>query len=279
MPASKVKNLVILILALVNALLLCLAVPLRRERARERAGAAAQLETLFARYGVRLDADGLPEDRTLYTLEFSPGEDATLAAMRALLGEDVFIEEDSTRYLTTYRSEQGSCQVSRGGSLTARLQTRAAAGDLARAAEEELTRMGVALASVGAPQRSSAGVYTVTAVQQLLDVPVFSSEATLTFRNGVASRLEGMLYFDTAHLFRTDDTACVSCAGALAAFLGSRDALGWVGASVTGATQGYFRAETASAAVVRLTPGWRIETDAGAFWVNGMTREVAPLTP
>lgn len=274
MPASKLKNLVILILVLANAFLLLLAVPLRAQRSQEEAAAAAQLQSLFARCGVSLDPAAMPESRTLYTLEFSPDEDAALPAMQALLGEMVFIEEDSTRYLTTYRSEQGACRLSRNGALSARLTGRAAAGDLSRAAEEELTNMGVELAYVDQPQRSSAGVYSVTAVQKLLEVPVFSAAATLTFHNGVPGRLAGTLYFDTENLFRTDDLPCITCADALVVFLDSRDELGWVGAAVTELTQGYLRAETASAAVVRLTPGWRIATDAGAYWVNGMTREV-----
>ncbi len=275
MPASKVKNILILILVLANILLLSLAIPLRGQRARQQAETAAQLESLFARYGVSLDAFSLPETRSLYTLEFSPGEDAALAAMRALLGEMVFIEEDSTRYLTTYRSEQGFCQLSRGDTLDARLRGRGAVGDLGRAAADELACMGVETAFVSQPQRSSAGVYTVTAVQRLLEVPVFSAAVSFTFHNGVPGRLTGTLYFDTAGLFRTDDAVCISCADALVAFLDSRDELGWVGAAVTGVTQGYLRAETASAAVVRLTPGWRVATDAGAYWVNGMTREVS----
>ena len=277
MPTAKLKNIVILILALVNVLLLCLVIPLGQERQRQQAEAAAQLETLFGQYGVRLDADELPDSRLLYTLEFSPDDDASLPAMRALLGDMVYIEEDSTRYVRTYRSEQGTCQISRGGSLEARLQGRAADTDLERAVSEELEAMGVAVASVSLPDRSSAGVYTVTAVQQILDVPVFSSALKFTFHNGVMTRAEGTVYFDAANLFRTDDLRCMSCADALVAFLGSRDNLGWVGASVVGVAQGYLRAETASAAGVRLVPGWRISTDTGSFWVNGISGEVSAL--
>ena len=59
--------------------------------------------------------------------------------------------------------------------------------------------------------------------------------------------------------------------------MGSRDTLGWVGATVNEVEQGYCRADTASAAVVRLVPGWAIYTDTGDFWVNGITRMVSPL--
>ena len=277
MPASKVKNIFILILALANILLLLVVVPLRQEARRQASAAEEQLETLFARYGVSLDVEEIPETRTLYTVEFSPSDDAALPAMRALLGDLVLMEDDSTRYLRIYRSEEGTCQLSRTGSLEARLETRPAAGDLGQAARKELEEMGLSVAMVSPPNRKSAGVYTVTAVQELLEVPVFSAAVELTFRNGELRTLEGTAYFDTAGLVRTDDETCAAGADALVAFLGSRDALGWVGASVQDLRQGYVRAETASASVVRLTPGWRISTDTGDFWVNGITRQVTAM--
>ena len=277
MPISKVKNIVILILVLVNILLLCLVVPLSRERQTQEAETYAQLETLMEGYGVQLHVETLPDTRTLYTVEFAPQDDGALPAMQALLGEMVLMENDSTRYVQIYRSEQGICQLSRGGGMEARLENREAASDLPNAAAEELEAMGLDAAYVTTPTRSSAGIYSVTAVQRLLDVPVFTAALRCTFQNGVLGRMEGTLYFDTSDLCRTDDDTCCSAADALVAFLGSRDTLGWVGASVTDVAQGYCRAETASAAVVRLVPGWRISTDTGDFWVNGISRQVSLL--
>ena len=277
MPAAKVKNIVILILVLVNILLLCLVIPLSRERQAQAAETYAKLETLMEGYGVQLHVEDLPNTRTLYTLEFTPEGDGSLSAMQTLLGEMVLMENDSTRYVQIYRSDQGICQLSRGGGIDARLENRETASDLPKAAAKELEAMGLTVAYVTTPSRSSAGIYTVTAAQQLLDVPVFTAAVRCTFQNGVLSRMEGTLYFDTTDLCRTDDDTCCSAADALVAFLGSRDALGWVGASITEVTQGYCRAETASAAVVRLVPGWRISTDTGEFWVNGITRQVSVL--
>lgn len=277
MPFPKLKNLMILILALVNVLLLCLVIPLSRERQSQRALAAAKLEALFERYDVKLDSAILPEERQLYTLEFSPDNDAALPAMQALLGRNVLVQDDSTRYLSLYRSNQGQCQLSRGGNLQARLTGQAALSDLTRGTASKMEAMGVETASVSLPNRKSAGIYIVTTVQQLLDVPVFSSALDFTYRNGVLTRVDGTVYFDTASMVRTDDTASITCADALVAFLGSRDQLGWVGGAVTNVAQGYLRVETASAAVVRLAPGWQITTDTGIFWVNGITREVQSL--
>lgn len=277
MPYSKLKNLIILLLVLVNLLLLAILIPLRRESRQQQELADAALESLFAQYGVTLESGTLPATQQLYTLEFSPDGDA-LPAMRALLGDNVLLSaDDSTRYVQIYSSPQGECQLSRTGALEARLSGRTAQTDLQQAAAAEMEAMGMETAFVSAPSRSSAGIYTVTATQQLLGVPVFSSALEFTYFNGLLTRISGTVFPDTSNLTRTDDTAGISCADALVSFLSSRDQLGWVGSMVTDVTQGYYRLDTASAAVIRLVPGWRITTDTGAFWVNGISREVLSL--
>lgn len=277
MPYSKVKNLLILILLLVNALLLCLVLPLHNERMEQQALERRKLEDLFSRNGVALSVGALPEERSLYTLEFSPDPEAALPAASALLGSEVFAQADSTPYLSLYTSVSGRIEISRGGNLEARFYGRKSAGNVPEEVGALMDGMGLETAYISEPTRQSAGVYTVTAIQKLLDVPVFSSALIFTYRSGALTRLEGTAYFDATGIRRTDDAACASCADALVAFLGSRDALGWVGAEVREVRQGYLHVETASAAVVRLVPGWRVSTDTGAFWVNGITREVATL--
>ncbi len=277
MPYSKIKNLLILILVLVNALLLCLVLPLRHERMEQQALEERKLADLFARSGVALAVGDLPEERTLYTLEFSPNPEAALPAANALLGSAVLAQADSTPYLSLYTASTGRVEFSRGGNLEARFYGRKSAGSVPEEVRSLMEGMGLETVSVSEPTRQSAGVYQVTAIQKLLDVPVFSSALVFTYRSGALTRLEGTAYFDTTGICRLDDVACASCADALVAFLGSRDALGWVGAAVQEVSQGYLHVETASAAVVRLVPGWRVSTDTGAFWVNGITREVSAL--
>lgn len=277
MPYSKVKNLLILILVLVNALLLCLVLPLRHESMEQKKLERQKLEDLFAQNGVSLSVGALPEERVLYPLEFSPDPEAALPAANALLGSAVLAQADSTPYLSLYTASAGRVEIARGGNVEARFYGRKSAGNVPQEVGSLMEGMGLETASVSEPARQSAGVYTVTAVQKLLDVPVFSSALVFTYRSGALTRLEGTAYFDTTGICRTGDAPCASCADALVAFLGSRDALGWVGAEVSEVRQGYLHVETASAAVVRLIPGWRVSTDTGAFWVNGITREVSAL--
>ena len=69
----------------------------------------------------------------------------------------------------------------------------------------------------------------------------------------------------------------ISAADALAQLLARRDALGWVGSAVTGLTQAYLPSDQAGTGI-RFVPVWLVETDAGSFFINGITREITAET-
>ena len=120
-----------------------------------------------------------------------------------------------------------------------------------------------------------AGVTPGKSGQEVCGVPVFESALTFTYRNNALSRVDGT-YYPAGEIVRVSQSACISCADALVALLSSRDQLGWVGSEIVSCEQGYVHSETASSAL-RFVPVWRIETDAGSFYVNGVTREVRQL--
>ncbi len=69
----------------------------------------------------------------------------------------------------------------------------------------------------------------------------------------------------------------MACEDALVVFFASRDELGWVGTAITDISQSFSLTDTASASVLRLTPGWTITTDTGKFWVDGIGRQVVAM--
>lgn len=69
MPVSKIKNLILLILALSVVCLLFLAVPMRTAQIQAEDALHAQLEELFASYDIQLDRGILPRSVDLYTVE------------------------------------------------------------------------------------------------------------------------------------------------------------------------------------------------------------------
>lgn len=277
MPAPKLKNLAILILLLANVALALLALPGRMAEKKEEDDLQQSLCSLYARQEIRLEPETIPDTTTLYVLELEENSQSDLQAVKALLGERLLVQDDSTRYLSAYSSPLGQCSISRSGEFSAQLTQADEVRSPERAAGRLLKTMGFSHQPLPQAQRQSAGVYTLTATQTILDMPIFSEGLTLTFSNSRLTALNGVFFTGAETLSRASEAACISAADALVAFLDARYALGWVGSTVTAIRQGYVRSETAAAAVVRLTPVWQLETDTGVFRVHGMTGEVTPV--
>ena len=274
MPVSKLKTLAILILLLANLALLVLVVPSRLATARDAATLHDSLCSLYEAQEISLTPDAIPDTVPLYVLELKETDAGSLQAAKALLGEELLMQDDSSRYLSTYRSDSGTCSISRSGEFSAQLTGQEERGDLKASSRKLLKNMGFSYETLPDAERVRAGVYTVTATQQILGMPVFSGDLVLTWSNSRLTAIDGIFFPGTDSLTRVSDNACLSAADALIAFLSARYELGWVGSAVTGLQQGYIRSETAAAAAVRLTPVWRLETDTGTFQINGMTGEV-----
>lgn len=274
MSVSKIKNLILLILFLAVLGLLPTVVPTQTARSNEEKEVHEKLSALYASYGITLDPAVLPASQTLYTIELT--EPDARAAAQALLGSGLHAQETSARTMAAYESDSGSFTLSRSGELSVRLLESSEVRDLTRATRRHLRAMEFECAVLDEPARESAGVYQLRAVQSLLGVPVFESELVFTYRNNALSSVEGTFY-PAGEMVRVSEEACISCADALVELLSSRDSLGWVGGQILSCTQGYMHSETASSAL-RFVPGWRIETDAGTFYVSGITREVRQIT-
>ena len=150
MSASKIKNLILLILLLGVLGLLPAVVPTQAARTGAERNVHEKLEELYSSYGLTLDASSLPDSQTLYAIELE-NPDASNAA-QALLGSKAVSQETAARGLASYTSELGSMQLSRSGELTARLTGASQAHDLARATRRYLRSMDFAVASVSIRQ-------------------------------------------------------------------------------------------------------------------------------
>lgn len=271
MSASRIKNLILLILLLAVCFLLLAVVPGKLSAQRTERSIHEQLEVLFASYGVSLDPEILDRSETLYTIELSVPE--VPSAVAALLGDDAQEDAASTRYESRFTAAAGSLTFSRGGRLDAALETplrgRSAETDMKR----RLRSMGCSVWQRQPGVRGSDGSYVLTAAQSLLGVPVFGASLTFTYRSGQLTEVSGLYFPETGTITRISEQSCITCADALTQILASRDETGWVGSRILSVSQGYLPAETATSAL-RFIPVWRVETDTGTFYVNGITREV-----
>ena len=119
MPLSKLKNLALLVLVFANLTLLAILLPGKAAQRQQAANLRQSLSDLCATQEIALDPAVVPDTVTLYTLELSDTAAANLQTASALLGEAILIQDDSTRYLSTYESAVGSCSLGRNGSFRA----------------------------------------------------------------------------------------------------------------------------------------------------------------
>ena len=273
MSASRIKNLILLILLLAALCLLIAVVPTRAAQKRSDQARNEQLTQLLARYDISADAESLPESATLYTLELTQA-DAASAAL-ALLGPDAAKEESSTRYESRYTAAAGTLTVTSSGTFEASVSGRKPAGNVEKDAQKILRAMGFQADSLQTV-RTGSGQYTVTAGQSLLGTAVFSEGLQLIYENNTLCALRGVFYPGAEHLTRISERSCIGCADALVRLLACRNELGWVGSRILRVSQGFLPSESASGAM-RFVPCWRIETDTDSFYVNGITREVRTI--
>ena len=248
MSVSRMKNLIILVLSICAACLLAVAVPNRLSQTHEQRRMLAELKTLYESYGLRIELDEL--------------------------GQKAVQPDGGDRFESEYTSELGTLTLTRTGGFSAVLTGGAHVRNYEKSAAKLLHSMGFQFQQLSRRQ-TEAGV-TLEAEQTLLGVPVFGSGLTLSYADGQLQRVEGTFYTGSEAITRVSEQESISGADALARLLAGRDALGWVGSAVTELTLGYLPSENAGTGM-RFVPVWRIETDAGSFYVNGITREITPL--
>ena len=271
MSGRRIKNLILLILALAVCFLLLAVVPGKLSAQREESALHRGLTELLASYGVSIDPALLTPGETLYAIEL--GEADASAAAEALLGEAAEADSSSTRYEILYSADSGSVSFSRSGALHAELSAAVGGRSYEQDMQRRLRGMGYTVWQTQPAVRQADGVYALGVEQALLGMPVFGGTLTFTYQDGALRAADGVFYPESGSIARVSEEACISCADALTQILASRDALGWVGSQITGMQQGYLHSETATLAL-RFTPVWRVETDTTAFYVNGITREV-----
>ena len=277
MPAPKLKNLTIFILLLANMILAFMVFPNRAGVRQEENILRQSLCDLYTEQGITLVPETIIDTVPLFVLELKENSNSDLQAATALLGQQLLAEDDSTRYLSSYRSEIGQCSISRSGDFSAELTASKSVRDITQASRKLLKDMGFIHLPLAESHPVQQNTCTVTATQTILDMPIFSGGLTLTWTNDRLVSLNGVFFTGTDTLMRVSDSSCISATDALVSFLEARYSLGWVGSEVTALRQGYIRSETAAATTVRLTPVWQLETDTGTFHIHGMTGDVTPV--
>lgn len=266
MDRFRLKNIIILILALLNGFLLF---SLAQRRASEQAAfrrTAEQLVELFA-------GDGMSLDPGVISREEPPGgmsleRDAALEREAAafLLGQSLSVS-DRGGGIFHYAAEAGEALFRSGGGFEV-------SGTLAEENAEEFCRDFCRAFSYEVPdlELDGGGNGVFTAAASFGKLPVFNCTATFTVENRVLTSVSGTLLPKGGSASPGEEPP-LSAAGALGVFQRMRRESAAVASAVTD-MQLCYELQTSGAAM-SLAPAWRIVTDGGDYYVNCLTGGVA----
>lgn len=266
MERYRLKNIIILILALLNACLLgILALRANEEHASLRQ-AREQLVSLFASAGVTLDA-GLISDETppaSLTLNRDEAEEQSLAAY--LLGGTP-VRSDQGGGIFIYTGETGAAQFRSNGGFDAVCDR--PLKDPETFFREFCKTYGYEDAAVSLED----GTGTVSAVQYYQDYPVVGCTVTFSLEDGVLKRAIGTHLPDSAATAASDEAPLSALSALTALYNTIRE--GAVGTAVADVYLCY-ELQSTTTALMTLAPAWCVVTDTASYYVNCISGAVTP---
>lgn len=263
MQWDKVKNVLIVILLVVNLFLIGNFGAKMWQNQQRTEELEADLRTLTQEYGVQLDDTfHLPQDKVLPTLSIdrSRADEETVAL--AMLGEDAerTEQEDGT---VLFQSDEGKIEWRTDGTVQAECptgqETPADANAALRLAQHLLSGWGLQAED----ESLSANGLTVTMTGTVAGQPVHNRVLTLHFQENGNVTLTGLWSFGTPYTTVRGNGVSCNAADALLEFAARvQDTK-----EIDSMTAGY-RMEVDSNRRLQLTPTWKIETDSGEYLVD-----------
>lgn len=267
MDRFRLKNIMILILLLLNGFLL-FSLAQRREAQRDAfRRTAEQLVALFEEDGMTLDEDAISPDDPPVGVSLARDTALEERAAAFLLGK-ALSSSDQGGGIFHYTGPAGEALFRSGGGFEA-------SGTLAAEDVEDFCRDFCRTFSYDASdlRLEGDGVFTAAAVYDKL--PVFNCSVAFTVENGALTAVSGTLLPKTGTPAAEEEP--LSAAGALVAFQRMRRESGVAASTVTD-TRLCYEFQTAGAAM-SLVPVWRIVTDTEDCYVSCRTGAVTAGGP
>ena len=263
MESSRLKNIVILILALMNLCLLGLLITRITTGRAAQELAKTQMVELFAAEGVSLDPDLIPDTTPPAGLTLIRDEDEEEKLAEFLLG-DILTVSDGGGGVRSLQSQRGSAVFRADGSFDAVITD---SEDSAQTLCQAFCRA-FHYDDLTFTLEDTDG--TASAVQTHEGAPVVNCTVTFTIEEGFVKSVSG------THLPReaevTAGGGAISALSALNAFLGTI----LEGAVVTTVTDLYlcYELQSTTATPMALVPAWCVVTDTSRHYVNCYTGAV-----
>lgn len=267
MEWSKLKNIIILILLLVNGFLLFMVRAQERDSEQYREQTVTDTVSVLERNGIRIDRSLIPEELDLTPMTVERDQEAEAALAAALLGECESSDLGSGRH--AYQGSGGWAEFRSNGSFSIAFRTQTWTAPDGGEEEHALKLMEqVGLTGELVSRQESGGRVTLTLRQIWQKAPVYSCQITLEYEDGSLRSAAGQRLMGTPQPSGEADEL-ISVPTALLRVLNGVNDLGDLCNEITSMTPGYLL--TVSADATRLIPMWYVTTDTGAYSLNALT--------
>lgn len=269
MEWSKIKNIVIIILLLLNAFLLFIVVGREVQDTYSRENARRSAISILRDNGVALEDETVPHNMDHGPMLITRDLELEREQAARLLGADVAVEARGGD-VYRYYNEKGSIQFHSGGEFQAQF----APGAFPLEGQEMAAHAAGVLAQLGFSGRLQENAayqeeYSLTFRQELDGAPVLTCQATLNYSGGSllsitdGRRLTGVPAAD-------GDRSAISVATALMRLFHGLRELGDIYNRIDSIVPGYTLSVSLSGPA-RLTPVWYVRTDTGAYQLDAVT--------
>lgn len=274
MEWSKIKNIIIVLLLLVNAFLLLLVGGQMIRDRHVRREAMENAGRILAQNGITVTDEALEEmgERALLPATAARSGETELALARALLGEDAAGEEQSGS-LRLYTGQAGTVLFRASGEFSAELSAPLPVeGDPSAQALSLLEKAGL---EGEVMEETADGTAAVVTLRQLLDGhPLYTCCIRFFYEDGSLTAVSGTVLPSGQAVF--SEQTVLDGPTALIRFLSAIGDSGDICSSVTALRPGY-RMTPSFASGLYLQPVWLVSTDASEYYLDGMTGEISRI--
>ncbi|MDR2665205.1 MAG: hypothetical protein LBC21_02865 [Oscillospiraceae bacterium] len=257
MSAGKIKNLVIVALALINVFLIATYAWGEAGEISAHREMIGDLCAIMRGNGISLSPSAIGDPLRLAAGEARRDESGEDAVAQAVLGA---CEKTGAGNISRYESELGTASFNgRGEFIIELLPAAPAAADAESSARRLLRAMGIETA---APSVSRDGD-TAYAICMFEDAPVFNCQIRFDFKNGSLAGVSGRRSYPARD---TTGDSISGVADALLGFLAYVKSEGIPCGAITGVDAGY-QFNVNAAGTGELSPGWRVVSNTGEYFV------------
>ncbi|SMC86576.1 hypothetical protein [Papillibacter cinnamivorans] len=271
MEWSKLKTIIILILAVSNVFLAGLLISRAAARDASQQAAIDRTVAVFEKNGIRMDSEIIPKVLTYKTLQLERNRNRE-QEIASVLGRSSYSDQGGG--ISIYSGENGTALFRGNGEFEILMNDGAIPVDpdsYKEYASELFARMGFDTKEGFSLSEEEDGTVAVSSGQTLDGSPVFNCRAIVSFLDGQLISVAGRRL--TSDPVSSEEAESISVETALVRFLNYLNEQGDVCNRIETITPGY-TAQATAVDPVRLVPVWKIVTDTGAYYVSCETGAV-----